>query len=75
TTGADPGTGTNATTVNWSDGKPAYAISCDIPGGCQTRALAMCNNGSYTVLKSENMPTTGNQREVRGSASVVIRCN
>ncbi|MFI5002273.1 MAG: hypothetical protein ACHQK9_20510, partial [Reyranellales bacterium] len=47
TTGADPGTGTNATTVNWSDGKPAYAISCDIPGGCQTRALAMCNNGSY----------------------------
>jgi hypothetical protein len=63
-------------TVTWSDGKPAFSIRCDAPGGCMQRSLQMCNStmGNYQVLKSENMPTTGDQREVRGPASVVIRC-
>jgi len=63
-------------TVTWADGKAAYAIRCDAPGGCMQRAIQMCNStmGNYQVLKSENMPTTGDQREVRGPAAVVIRC-
>ena len=63
-------------TVTWADGKAAYAIRCDAPGGCMQRALQMCNSnmGNYQVLKSDNMPTTGDVRDVRGPASVVIRC-
>ena len=63
-------------TVTWGDGKAAYAIRCDAPGGCMQRAIQMCNStmGNYQVLKSENMPTAGDQRDVRGPASVVIRC-
>ena len=63
-------------TVTWSDGKPAYSISCDAPGGCMQRSIQMCNStlGNYQVLKSTNMPTTGDARDVRGPASVVIRC-
>jgi hypothetical protein len=63
-------------TVTWADGKAAFAIRCDAPGGCQQRAIQMCNSsfGNYQVLKSENMPTTGDARDVRGPASVVIRC-
>ena len=40
------------------------------------RSIQMCNSslGNYQVLKSENMPTTGDARDVRGPASVVIRC-
>jgi hypothetical protein len=40
------------------------------------RSLQMCNStmGNYQVLKSDNMPTTGDARDVRGPASVVIRC-
>ena len=40
------------------------------------RSIQMCNStmGNYQVLKSENMPTSGDQREVRGPAAVVIRC-
>ena len=74
TTGQDAATKSDASTVTWQDGKPAYAISCEIPGGCNRRALAMCNNGAYTVLKSENMPTTGTYFAVLGKPSVVIRC-
>ena len=61
-------------TVTWSDGKPAYAISCENPGGCQERALAMCKQGNYTTLKTENMPTVGTVRSTWGKPSVVIRC-
>jgi len=63
-------------TVTWADGKAAYSINCDAPGGCQQRAIQMCNStfGNYKVLKSTNMPTTGDARDVRGPASVVIRC-
>jgi hypothetical protein len=66
--------GSSVETVTWTDGKPAFSIACDAPGGCQQRALMMCRQGNYTVLRSHNMPTAGNQRETRGAAAVVIRC-
>jgi hypothetical protein len=75
TPGNDPSSGTMASMVTWSDGKPAISISCDQPGGCQTRAVAMCKGPNYTVLKMENMPTRGDMTSVRGAASVVIRCS
>ncbi len=74
TTGVDRASASDATSVTWSDGKPAYAISCQNPGGCQERALAMCRQGSYTTLDSKNMPTVGTYREVFGKPSIVIRC-
>ena len=63
-------------TITWTDGKAAYSIRCDAPGGCQQRAIQMCNSsfGNYQVLKSDNMPTAGDARSVRGPAAVVIRC-
>ena len=75
TLGNDPSSRTTATMVTWSDGKPAISISCDLPGGCQTRAVAMCKGPNYTVLSMENMPTRGDMTSVRGAASVVIRCS
>jgi hypothetical protein len=75
TPGTDPETRTTATMVTWSDGKPAISISCDIPGGCHSRALAMCKSSNYAVLKMDNMPTRGDATVVRGTASVVVRCN
>lgn len=76
TPGEDPRSGTNASMVTWADGKEAIAITCNEPGACQTRAVAMCNrtNGDYTVLKMENMPTRGDLGTVRGAASAVVRC-
>lgn len=74
TTGVDASTGSDASSITWQDGKQAYAISCDLPGGCQKRAQAMCGNGILTTLKSENMPTTGTARAALGKPSVVIRC-
>jgi len=73
TPGHDPRSDTNATTITWTDGKPAIQITCAIPGGCQTRAVAMCN-GNFTTLSMQNMPTRGDAREVRGSGTVVVRC-
>ncbi|MCA1481097.1 hypothetical protein [Bradyrhizobium sp. NBAIM08] len=75
TTGPDRSSRSDATSITWSDGKPAYAISCENPGGCQERALAMCRQGNYTTLDSKNMPTVGTYREVFGKPSVVIRCS
>jgi hypothetical protein len=75
TLGNDPSSRTTATMVTWSDGKPAISISCDQPGGCQTRAVAMCKGPNYTVLNMENMPTRGDMTSVRGAASVIIRCS
>lgn len=72
--GPDRSSASDATLITWSDGRPAYAISCENPGGCQERAIAMCPQGNYTTLKSENMPTIGTYREVFGKPSVVIRC-
>jgi len=79
--GATPATSTteirsSVETVTWADGKAAYSIRCDAPGGCQQRAIQVCNStfGNYQVLKSENMPTAGDVRSVRGPAAVVIRC-
>lgn len=71
--GPDPGTDTQATTITWTDGKPAYQITCGMPSGCQSRALAMCT-GTYTTLKMENMPTRGDASVVRGTGTVVVRC-
>jgi hypothetical protein len=77
TMGNDPATESQASTVTWSDGKPAVSINCKTPGGCQARAVAVCGktSGDYTVLRMENMPTRGDMTEVRGPASVVIRCS
>ena len=73
-TGPDRATASDAKTITWSDGKPAHAISCMNPGGCQERALAMCKQGNYTTLASENMPTVGTYWDALGKPSVVIRC-
>ena len=77
TLGDDPATESQASSVTWTDGQPAVSISCKTPGGCQARAVAVCNatRGNYTVLKMENMPTRGDMTELRGPASVVIRCS
>jgi hypothetical protein len=73
TPGPDPNTDTQASTITWTDGKPAIQISCGMPGGCETRALAMCN-GNYSVLDMKNMPTRGDATVVRGTGTVVVRC-
>ncbi len=75
--GDDPSTESQASSVTWTDGRPAISINCKTPGGCQSRAVAVCNStrGNYTVLKMENMPTRGDMSELRGPASVVIRCS
>lgn len=72
--GPDPGTDTQASTITWTDGRPALQISCGMPGGCETRALAMCNQ-KYTVLDMKNMPTRGDASVVRGTGTVVVRCS
>ena len=74
TTGADRGTRSETSNVTWTDGKPAYAISCEDPAGCQKRAQALCPGGNYTTLQSENMPTVGTARAALGKPSVVVRC-
>jgi len=74
TTGPDRKTRSEMSMVTWTDGKPAYAISCEEPDGCQERALALCSGGNYATLKSENMPTVGTARAVLGKPSVVVRC-
>jgi len=74
TTGPDRKTRSEVSMVTWTDGKPAYAISCEDPGGCQERALALCSGANYTTLKSENMPTVGTARAALGKPSVVVRC-
>jgi hypothetical protein len=71
--GPDPSSDTNATMVTWTDGKQAIQITCGMPGGCQTRALAMCK-GNYTTLSTDNMPTRGDASVVRGAGTVVVRC-
>ena len=74
TPGADPSTDSQASMVTWTDGKEAIQISCGMPGGCETRALAMCKGG-YTVLDMKNMPTRGDASMVRGTGTVVVRCS
>ena len=76
TTGPDQRSGSTVTETTWTDGKPAYSITCDLPQSCQQRALALCKGGNYAVLKSENMPiSAGNARYVSDKPSTVIRCN
>lgn len=74
TTGPDARTRSQTSSVTWTDGRPAYAISCEDPGGCQERVLTLCPYGNYTTLKSENMPTVGSARAPLGKPSVVVRC-
>mgnify|MGYP000916700603 CR=1 FL=1 len=76
TPGNDPMTRTDAQMVTWSDGKQAIQINCNMPGDCQTRAIAMCreSRGNYSVLSMDNMPTRGDASTVRGPAMVVVRC-
>ncbi len=71
--GPDRSSDTNATMITWTDGKPAIQITCGMPGGCQSRALAMCK-GNYTTLNMDNMPTRGDASVVRGAGTVVVRC-
>ncbi|WP_421997238.1 hypothetical protein [Reyranella sp.] len=66
-------TDTDATRITWTDGREAIRITCGMPGGCSTRALAMCS-GNYTVLSMTNMPTRGDATVVRGPGTVVVRC-
>jgi hypothetical protein len=79
-TAASPGLGpdarsrSDASVVTWTDGRPAYAVKCDLPGGCQERVLAICKQGPYTTLKSENMPLAGSARDLQRPPSVVVRC-
>jgi hypothetical protein len=75
TAGRDDSTRSTATMVTWSDGKPAISIQCDLPGGCQQRAQAMCSGGNYSVLSMDNMPTRGDLTTTRGPASTVVRCS
>lgn len=72
-TGRERASGSNVSTITWTDGQPAYSITCTVPGGCQSRALAMCN-GNYKALESENMPIPGTVRSMQGPPSVVVRC-
>jgi hypothetical protein len=73
TPGTDRETDSTATIVKWTDGQDAIRITCALPGGCQTRALAMCK-GKFTPLSMDNMPTRGDMSDVRGQATVVVRC-
>ena len=72
--GPDPSSDTDAKMVTWTDGKQAIQITCGMPGGCQTRAIAMCKGNNYTVLNMDNMPTRGDASFVRGRGTVVVRC-
>ena len=73
TTGTDPNTDSTATNITWTDGQPAVQIKCGQPGGCLSRAVAMCGD-NYKTLKMENFPTDGNMIYVRGPATATIRC-
>jgi len=73
--GADPGTNSDAKQVTWTDGKPAYDLTCANPGGCQRRAQALCKGNNYQVLKSENMPVSAGIEVYNvGKAAATIRC-
>lgn len=73
TPGADSHTDSTATNITWTDGQPAIEIKCGQPGGCLSRAVAMCGD-NYKTLRMENFPTDGNMIYVRGPATAVIRC-
>lgn len=75
TTGTDPNTSSTATAITWTDGKPAYDLSCANPGGCQRRAQALCKGSNYAILKSDNLPISGGvELFTTGKASATIRC-
>ena len=73
--GPDSLRGNTLSEMKWSDGQPAYSISCDLPGGCMHLAQRQCAQG-YKTLKQDNMPIIGSPRldASTGPPSVVIRC-
>ena len=73
-TGPDSSNRTDVTAVTWTDNRPAYRVSCDLPGGCGERINAVCKYGPHQTLQSENMPGPGNKRDVQKPASVIFRC-
>jgi hypothetical protein len=72
--GTDPETGTTASVITWSDGKPAFSIDCQLPGDCRNRAFALCSGDRYTVLKMDSMATAGDTRIVPDRTKMVVRC-
>jgi len=72
--GADPETGTTASAVTWSDGKPAFSIDCELPGDCRNRAFALCRGNGYSVLKTDTT-TSGDARAVTYRTTTVARCS
>lgn len=73
--GRDDVSKTDASQVTWTDGKSAVSIACAAPGSCQQRAMAICKQKPYTVLSSQNMPSTGNEDKAQHNAKVVVRCS
>jgi len=72
--GTDAETGTTASVITWSDGRPAFSIDCQLPGDCRNRAFALCHGGAYTVLRTDTMSTTGDTRAVPDRTTTVARC-
>jgi|SRR5262245_24983462 len=69
--GIDDETGTTASAVTWSDGRPAFSIDCQLPGDCRNRAFALCRGGAYTVLKTDTMTDSRGMPE---RTTTVARC-
>ena len=69
--GIDDETGTTASVVTWSDGRPAFSIDCQLPGDCRNRAFALCRGGKYTVLKDT---MAGAAQVVPDRGTMVVRC-
>jgi hypothetical protein len=72
--GTDSETGTTASVITWSDGKPAFSIDCQLPGDCRNRAFALCSGDRSTVLKTDSMATAGDPRIVPDRTKMVVRC-
>jgi hypothetical protein len=73
TPGTDQETGTTATVITWTDGRPAFSIDCELPGDCRNRAFALCRGGTYAVLKMDTV-STGDARDMPGRSTAVARC-
>jgi len=71
TPGTDPETGTTATSISWSDARPAFSIDCQLPGDCRNRAFALCRGGKYTVLQDT---MAGAAQVVPDRGTMVVRC-
>ena len=63
-------------TVTWADGKAAYADQVRRARRLHAARACRCATapGQLQVLKSENMPTTGESATCAGRPSSIIRC-